>query len=100
MSMTQPGPCRGLRQTDPRLIACFDSDTRAHKVGFSNEVPTRSEVVLYWAFAALNLTTSSAGTRPRSLTSMPWDLAHSRTSEGFGPLLGLLRALPRPARRA
>ena len=30
--------------------------------------------------AALNLTTSSAGTRPRSFTSRPWALAHSRTS--------------------
>ena len=38
----------------------------------------------YGAIAALNLTTSSAGIRPRSLTSMPWALAHSRTSVVFG----------------
>src|SRR5207247_9924084 len=37
----------------------------------------------YCPVAALNLTTSSAGTRPRSLTSMPWALAHSRTSVVF-----------------
>src|ERR1700753_1504017 len=54
----------------------------------------------YASAAALNFTTNSAGTRPRSLTSMPWLLAHSRTSEGFGPLLGALRALPRPPPRA
>src|SRR5580704_6257125 len=53
----------------------------------------------YASAAALNFTTNSAGTRPRSLTSMPWLLAHSRTSEGFGPLFGLLRELLRPARR-
>ena len=35
---------------------------------------------LYWPVAALNFTISSAGTRPRSFTSMPCALAHSRTS--------------------
>ena len=35
---------------------------------------------LYFSVAARNLTISSAGTRPRSLTSMPCALAHSRTS--------------------
>ena len=39
----------------------------------------------YFPVAALNLTTSSAGTRPRSLTSMPCVLAHSRTSVVFRP---------------
>jgi hypothetical protein len=41
---------------------------------------------LYWPVAALNLTTSSAGTRPRSFTSMPCALAHSRTSVVSSPL--------------
>lgn len=41
---------------------------------------------LYFAEAALNLATSSAGIRPRSLTSIPCALAHSRTSVVFGPL--------------
>ena len=31
---------------------------------------------------AWNLTTSSSGTRPRSLTAMPWPLAQSRTADG------------------
>jgi hypothetical protein len=47
----------------------------------------------YFPVAALNLTTSSAGTRPRSLTSMPWVLAHSRTSVVFSPFVGALRPL-------
>lgn len=34
-----------------------------------------------WSVAALNLTTSSAGTRLRSFTSMPCALAHSRAAE-------------------
>ena len=46
----------------------------------------RDEAVLYCPIAALNFTTSSAGTRPRSLTSMPWDLAHSRTAVESVPL--------------
>ena len=47
--------------------------------------------------AALNLTTSSAGTRPRSFTSMPCALAHSRTSVVFiEDLLGGLRPHERP----
>jgi hypothetical protein len=49
----------------------------------------------YWLVAALNLATSSAGTRPRSVTSMPCALAHSRTSVVFSPLA----APPRPGRR-
>jgi hypothetical protein len=40
----------------------------------------------YVPVAALNLTTSSAGIRPRSLTSMPWTLAHSRTSVVSSPV--------------
>jgi hypothetical protein len=48
---------------------------------------------LYWLVAALNLTTSAAGTRPRSFTSMPYALAHSRTSVLFSPLA----APPAPA---
>jgi hypothetical protein len=48
--------------------------------------------------AALNFMTTSAGTRPRSLTSMPWDLAHTRTAvEPAGPSPAL-RPL-RPGRR-
>jgi hypothetical protein len=47
----------------------------------------------YWLVAALNLTTSSAGTRPRSFTSMPWTLAHSRTSVEFRPLAEARRPL-------
>ena len=52
----------------------------------------------YWLVAALNLTTSSAGTRPRSFTSMPCALAHSRTSVVFSPLAAPRRP-PRAARR-
>ena len=43
---------------------------------------------LYCPVAALNLATSSAGTRPRSFTSMPCAFAHSRTSVVFSPLSG------------
>jgi hypothetical protein len=59
----------------------------------------------YRPAAALNLTTSSAGTRPRSLTSMPCVLAHSRTSVVFSPFAGAVRPLragrlmPAPTRR-
>jgi len=53
----------------------------------------------YCAVAALNLTTSSAGTRPRSFTSMPWALAHSRTSVVFSPVAVARRPL-RAGRRA
>ena len=53
----------------------------------------------YYVVAALNLTTSSAGTRPRSFTSMPWALAHSRTSVAFSPVAEVLRPL-RGGRRA
>jgi hypothetical protein len=45
------------------------------------------------AFAALNLTISSAGTRPRSFTSMPWALAHSRSSVVLGALAGARRTV-------
>jgi hypothetical protein len=45
-----------------------------------------------WPVAALNLTTTSAGTRPRSFTSMPCALAHSRTSAVFSPLADPLPA--------
>jgi hypothetical protein len=47
----------------------------------------------YGAIAALNLTTSSAGIRPRSLTSIPWALAHSRTSVVFRAFGCALRPL-------
>jgi hypothetical protein len=46
---------------------------------------------IYFAVAALNLATSSVGTRPRSFTSMPWALAYSRTSVVFAVLAGPLR---------
>ena len=52
----------------------------------------------YCPVAALNLTTSSAGTRPRSFTSMPWTLAHSRTSVAFSPFAGA-RCTVRAGRR-
>jgi hypothetical protein len=54
-----------------------------------------------WAYcpvAALNFTTSSAGTRQRSFTSMPCALAHSRTSVVFSPLADPRRP-PRAGRR-
>jgi len=59
----------------------------------------------YVAMAAFNLATNSARTRPRSFTSMPCALAHSRTAVGFSRLTDALlpsRAdrLPPPARRA
>lgn len=44
-----------------------------------------------FAVAALNLTTNSAGTRPRSFTSMPCALAHSRTSVVFSVLTDPVR---------
>ena len=47
----------------------------------------------YGAIAALNLATSSAGIRPRSLTSIPWALAHSRTSVVFRAFGCALRPL-------
>jgi len=53
--------------------------------------------VTYWP-AAWNRTISSAGTRPLSLTSMPWPLAQARTSDGVGPP-GREEALPVLARR-
>ena len=58
----------------------------------------------YPAVAALNLGASSAGSRPRSFTSVPCALARSRTSVGFSPLTDALRParagrLPPPARR-
>jgi hypothetical protein len=59
----------------------------------------------YCAVAALNLATSSAGTRPRSFTSMPCALAHSRTLVLSTPSAALRppwagRRVPSPARRA
>ena len=53
----------------------------------------------YGVVAALNLTTSSAGTRPRSFTSMPCALAHSRTSVLSTPSARARRPL-RAGRRA
>lgn len=69
------------------------------RVPVPEPAPADSKVVLYRAVAAWNLATSSLGTRPRSLTSMPCDLAHSRTAVGSGPLV--LDALRRlwPGRR-
>ena len=67
----------------------------ARPVPAANRVPGR----LYFPVASLNLATSSAGTRPRSFTSMPWALAHSRTSVVFGSPAAGLRA-PRAGRRA
>jgi hypothetical protein len=58
-----------------------------------------SKPVLYCAVAALNLTISSAGTRPRSLTSMPWDFAHSRTAVESVPLALAALCPFRPGRR-
>ena len=52
----------------------------------------------YCLVAALNRATSSAGTRPRSFTSMPCALAHSRTSVLSTPSARALRPL-RPGRR-
>ncbi len=49
--------------------------------------------------ADLNLTIRSAGTRPRSFTSMPCALAHSRTSVVFSPP-AFPRRLPRASLRA
>src|SRR5581483_7706864 len=50
--------------------------------------PSRQESFLaYFPVAALNLVMSSAGTRPRSLTSIPWALAHSRASVGSAALV-------------
>jgi hypothetical protein len=44
----------------------------------------------YVAMAAFNLATNSARTRPRSFTSMPRALAHSRTAVGFSRLTDAL----------
>ena len=49
--------------------------------------------MMWFPVAALNLITSSAGIRPRSLTSMPCALAHARTSVVLGPVAGALRPL-------
>jgi hypothetical protein len=48
---------------------------------------------LYCPVDALNLATSQPAPRPRSFTSMPCALAHSRTSVVFSPLAGPRRAL-------
>src|SRR6266700_1449939 len=47
----------------------------------------------YLPVAALNLVTTSAGIRPRSLISMSCALAHSRISAAFRPPAGALRTL-------
>ena len=52
----------------------------------------------YWLAAALNVATSSAGTRPRSFTSMPWPVARLWTSVVFSPLAD--PRVPRAARPA
>lgn len=64
----------------------------------------RAAPLVYCRVAALNLATRSAGTRPRSFTSMPCALAHWRTSvlsarppvPGDRPGLAATRR-PRPA---
>jgi len=53
----------------------------------------------YVLVASFNLAAHSARTRPRSFTSIPCALAHSRPLVGFGPLTGALRP-PRAGRRA
>ena len=53
----------------------------------------------FYFSGALNFIISSAGTRPRSLTSMPCALAHSRTSVVFSPFACGLRPV-REGRRA
>ena len=59
----------------------------------------RAVPLVYFRVAALNLATRSAGTRPRSFTSMPCALAHSRTSVLSAPPAGALRP-PRAGRHA
>jgi 5-methyltetrahydropteroyltriglutamate--homocysteine methyltransferase len=56
-------------------------------------VTYRRQAAIARDIGALNFTSSSAGTRPRSFTSMPWALAHSRTSVVFSPLAAPRRAL-------
>ena len=71
----------------PSFQAC---ECARHRTSMGQERPE-----LYCPVAVLNFTTSSAGTRPRFLTSMPWALAHSRTSvvfRAFGCALRPLRA--------
>jgi hypothetical protein len=75
---TRPRPCSG----------CGLLDGRDARPGARHAGP-------YFPDAALNLTTSSAGVRPRSLTSMPCDLAQA-------PDLGAVRpagTAPAPALR-
>jgi hypothetical protein len=59
----------------------------------------RAVPLVYFRVAALNLATRSAGTRPRSFTSMPCALVHSRTSVLSAPAAGALRP-PRAGRHA
>jgi hypothetical protein len=81
------------------------------KYSFRHVSETAATLVVFRNFgaypvvAALNLGVSSAGSRPRSFTSVPCVLAHCRTSVGFSPLTDALRParagrLPPPARRA
>ena len=60
-------------------------NTHVRKMPCTDE---RGLLRIYWLVAALNLATSSAGTRPRSFTSTRWALAHSRTCVVFSSLAG------------
>ena len=55
-------------------------------------------ILAYFPVASWYLATIPAGTRPRSLTSIPWVLAHSRTCVVLMPPAALRPA--RPGRRA
>jgi hypothetical protein len=68
--------------------------SQRHACAYNGVSQAQKAFFLYLVVAALNLTTSSAGTLPRSFTSMPCALAHSRTSVGLSPFA----APRRPAR--
>ena len=65
-----PEPTPQVRQHVPELLL-RTGVIPAHRQMMGDAKPGGSEVVPYCPVAALNFTTSSAGTRPRSLTSMP-----------------------------
>ena len=101
-----PEPCSGARTRWCSGDRFTNSDQLGGACGLAGLVavsdPSMGRLFYpspYYAVAALNLTTSSAGTRPRSFTSMPWALAHSRTSVAFSPVAEVLRPL-RAGRRA
>jgi hypothetical protein len=85
VSMERGAPADRLvtRSPFPReAVPAFGGPAGSHSAGLDFPV------------AALNLATRSAGIRPRSLTSMPWALAHSRTSVVPGRAAEALRAPP------